>query len=162
MSKKIKNLLLGIAVLIFIFFLGCENHLKKEIFETYGNGHPKKVIFYSLSEKNKEVIKEIQYYENGKKKYVGYFKNNQKDGKWVFWFENGKKWSEGYFLQGTRTGKTYVYHENGKLFYEGEYLEGKKNGKWVFYNEEGEKANVVNFVDGEIKGETNKMTIEIP
>ncbi len=156
MNEKYKKANVLIVVLSTILFLSCENNLKKEVVETFNDGSPKKVQYYSLNEKTKEVVKEIQYYENGRKKYVGFYKNNQKDGKWIFWFENGKKWSEGYFLQGLRTGKAMVYHENGKLFYEGEYLEGKKNGKWTFFNHEGNKVNVVVFNNGAIVSQTNK------
>jgi len=130
--------------------------LKKEIVETYKNGNPKKEQFFSLSKKHKkEVIKEVGYYPNGQKKYVGFFKDGKKDGKWIFWFENGNKWSEGYLNKGIRTGDAKVYHENGKLFFTGKYVNGKKDGKWTFYDDNGKKVNEIIFKNGKKVKENN-------
>jgi antitoxin component YwqK of YwqJK toxin-antitoxin module len=146
---------ISLFLLLIIMVYGCENQLKKEVVETFADGTPKIESFYTLAGENKEVIKEIQYYENGQKKYVGHFKKGKKDGMWTFWFENGKKSTEGYFLEGLRTGETQAYHENGKLNYKGEYLEGKKNGKWEFYNDEGMKINEITFENGKILNQSN-------
>jgi len=154
-ANKIKNAL-GVLLLLSIMLSGCKNKLKREVVETFEDGSPKKESFYTLQAKNKEVIKEIQYYENGQKKYVGFFKKGKKDGMWTFWFENGKKWSEGYFLEGLRTGEASEYYENGKIFYKGEYLEGQKHGKWEFYNDQGNKVNEVIFENGKIIKQSNE------
>ncbi len=150
MRKNIYNklLVLVLALSINIIFIGCNNQLNKEVVETYDDGSPKTVSFYNISNKDKEVVKEIQYYKNGQKRYVGLFEDGKRNGKWFFWFKNGNKWSEGYFIAGVRTGKTKVYQENGKLLYTGEYLNGKKHGVWKFYNKEGDKTKVVSFESG--------------
>jgi len=151
---------IGVLLVMSLLLVACKNKLKREVVETFDDGSPKKESYYTLKAENKEVIKEIQYYENGQKKYVGYFKKGKKDGMWIFWFENGKKSSEGYFLEGLRTGAASVFHENGRIFYKGEYLEGQKNGKWEFYNEEGHKINEVTFENGRITKQSNK-SIEV-
>ena len=152
-NKNIK--IFSAFLLVNLILWGCNSNLKKEVIEKFDDGSPKKESFYTLTEKNRRVVKEIQYYESGQKKYIGHFKNGKKDGKWVFWFENGNKWSEGYFIEGLRTSKAFVYHENGNIFYKGEYLAGKKDGNWTFYNIDGEKVNVVTFDNGVIVSQTN-------
>ena len=46
------------------------------------------------------MIKEIEYYPNGQKKYVVFFKNRKRDGKWIFYDNNGEKVNEVIFKNG--------------------------------------------------------------
>lgn len=135
---------------LLLTFVACNSNLKKEVVEYYDNGSIKKENFYTLSGDKKDVIKEIQFYENGSKKLVGHYKNGKKDGKWTFWYVNGEKQSEGYFIQNVRTGETIVYHENGNLFYKGNYTEGQKDKEWTFYNNNGKAINIIVFDNGTI------------
>ena len=50
--------------------------------------------------------KGIEYYENGNKKYIGSWKEDNRDGKGI------------------------EYYENGNKKYEGDWKKGKPNGKW--------------------------------
>jgi antitoxin component YwqK of YwqJK toxin-antitoxin module len=58
------------------------------------------------------------FYESGKKKVDGNWKNGKEEGKWIFYFESG--------------GKEKV----------GEFKQGKKEGVWILYNENTEKPTV--------------------
>ncbi|MDA3890392.1 MAG: hypothetical protein PF517_01880 [Salinivirgaceae bacterium] len=155
MRKNILYPFIGLLLLN----IACNNQLKKDIVEIYDDGSPKKESFYKLTGDKKEVIKEIQFYENGQKEYVGHFIKGKKDGKWTYWNINGKKKSEGYFIKGIRTGEAQVFHENGKIFYKGEYIDGQKNGVWIFYNKQGKKVNEVTFKMGTIIIQKNDSTV---
>lgn len=150
------------SVLTIILIVTCTNQLKKEVAEYYENGVPKRENFYTLKGDNKEVVKEIQYFNNGQKKLVGHYKNGKKDGKWTFWYVNGQKQSEGYFFENLKTGETLVYHENGKPFYKGSYVDGKKDGKWIFYNDQGKEVNQITFSLGKIVTKSgNAKTVKV-
>lgn len=138
-----------LAIITSLFAM-CNGQLKKEVTECHDDGSPKCEHFYKLAGDKKEVIKEIQYFENGHKKIVGHYKNGKKDGKWTFWYVNGEKQSEGYYIQDIRTGQTQVYHENGKLFYKGKYTDGQKDGEWTFYNSDGKPVNLISFDKGKV------------
>ncbi|MBI9068058.1 MAG: hypothetical protein JEZ09_12250 [Salinivirgaceae bacterium] len=147
--NTINNLLRGI-ILFSVLLLGCKNSMKEVIIETHSNGSAKTIKYIEENDNESLLKKEIQYYENGKKRYEGHFNNNKKDGEWIFWFENGNIWSEGYFKAGIRSGKSKVFHENGSLYYDGAYSEGKKQGIWHFYNPEGIEVNWVKYEKGSI------------
>lgn len=147
------------SIIIFtlaILFIACNNKYSVEITETYSDGSKQKELYYKISGKNRELIKEIKYYENSQKKYIGHFKDDAKDGKWTFWYEDGKIWSEGYFTKGLRTGESKVYHENGEIFFLGKYQEGKKHSKWIFYDDKGSLENEVIYDKGIIISQSVK------
>ena len=152
MAYKIFIIALFLSVLA-----SCNSKQTIEITDQYENGSVKKEVYYNNSESAKSVIKEIEYYEGGEKKYVGNFKNNKKDGKWTFWFQDGKMWSEGYFTKGLRSGESKVYYENGELFFIGEYINGKKVNTWTFYDEKGNIKNIVTYENGKIVSQKDKV-----
>lgn len=135
-------------IFLTISMLSCQNSVIKEVSETYENGKPKIEKFYTEKDGDRELIREIQYYENGQKRIEGEIKNGQRTGKWTFWFEHGPVWSEGFYKNGIRDGETRVFHENGNLFYQGSYQDGQKHGTWKFYDENGNLVNQVVFDKG--------------
>lgn len=92
---------------------------------------------------NKKIIEkgehkyEVDYYESGKIKYEGNWKNGKKTGKWMSFYESGLPWSETRFIEGKREGNTASWYENGKKRFEGQYKNDKRHGKWSFWDEEG-------------------------
>ena len=111
-----------------------------------------------LNGKRNEYGKE--YYNNGKLKFIGAYRNIKKwEGKGydrrnkvVYKLKNGaglvKEYNkmnfitfEGEYANGEKNGKGKEYRYNGKsniLKYEGEYLNGKRNGRGKKYNKDGE------------------------
>ena len=75
----------------------------------------------------------------------GTYKNNQRDGQWIYWYENGSKWSEGFFKNGKNNGKRVTYFENGKVRYEAYYKEGIRVWRWKFFNEKGQLLQVIDY-----------------
>lgn len=121
---------------IIALFTSCRK-TTKVVEETYSDGSPKIERYYKGEGAEKEIIKEIKYYDNKQKEMEGEFKDSKRDGYWVAYYKNGNKWSEGYFKNGLDNGKRTVYYENGNKRYEGTYSKGVQTGKWKFWNESG-------------------------
>ena len=109
----------------------------------------KKTEFNSNEKKGK---KEILYYENGKKKFEGFFKNDNAEGKGIIYFENGNKKFEGDFKNGVPEGKGILYYENGNKKYEGDYINNLKDGKGILYDENGIKKYEGYFKQNNFEG----------
>lgn len=145
-----------IANFLFLIFIlsGC-NNLIEDVVEKYDTGQLKTIKYYKGDKTENSLVKEIQYYPNGKKAYVKTFKNKQPHGEWMFWHSNGKLWSQGEYKMGLRVGLSEVYHKNGQLFFSGLYKNGKKHGTWIFYNENGELENKQEFDMGKALSSEN-------
>lgn len=105
--------------------------------ESWPNGREKKVRYYKNTGNQKELTREIFYYESGQKEVEGEFRKGERHGQWTYWYENGNIWSEGEFKNGLSHGYRKVYHSNGKLFYEGKFKNDKPVGTWKFFDEDG-------------------------
>jgi len=156
----------GLMIMLLASITSC-TQLSKEVVSTFENGNPKLVKTYRIKSGNKVLIKEVEFYKNGQKKYEGSYNGEVKEGRWTFWFEDGSVWSDGFFSNGLRSGKAKVFHENGKPFYQGQYTGGKKDGEWVFYDDQGKEVNRVTFSKGELikqsplnQGEVKKDSIQ--
>ncbi len=138
-----KNLLL--ALLPLIVLTGCQFFSHKEVEQKYPDGSPKVEKYYSYRKGQKELIREVQYYENRQRKIEGTYSNNKRMGKWTAWFKNGKIWSEGAFKDGLSEGLRTVYYENGRKHIVGSYKLDQKIGKWQFYNADGMLLKEIDF-----------------
>lgn len=122
----------------------CSHKPVETIVEQYDNGDPKIVKYFDKNGDNQQLIKEIHYYEDGKKKLEGSYKNTKRDGEWTSWYTNGNVWSQSNYSNGIENGLYTVHHENGKKYYEGNYKEGNRVGKWTFWDISG-KASVIDY-----------------
>jgi len=67
--------------------------------------------------KNFYLIEELKsYYQNGSKKYVHNFKNNQRNGEWIEWNPDGQF-------------KSQCYYKNGELIYKGKIVHKLKTAQ---------------------------------
>jgi antitoxin component YwqK of YwqJK toxin-antitoxin module len=130
---------LPLLILLALALPGCKEKLLQEVNETWPDGSKKKVSLFRAEEDKNQKIKEIRYYQSGKKEMEGEFLNGKKDGAWTSWFENGMKQSEGFFKNDMRNGKATVWRESGFKFYEGTYSLGKLHGTWITYNTDGSR-----------------------
>lgn len=137
------KLLFGGLFLLFLTVFSCSNEPEKMIEEIYPDGTPKVEKYYNTIDGNKQLVKEITYYSNHKKRYEGEYKNGKRNGKWMYWYENGSIWSEGYFKNDLSDGKRIVWRGNGKKYYEGTYKDGKQVGRWKFWDENGKLTKIV-------------------
>ena len=138
-----KRLPLVLFLSLFII-ISCSRE-KRVVEQSYPDGSPKKVCIYTGRGENKQLLRETTYYPKGKRQMDGTYKNNLRDGQWIYWYENGFKWSEGSFREGKNEGKRLTYFENGKLRYEAYYKEGVRVGKWKFFDEKGKLIQEINY-----------------
>jgi antitoxin component YwqK of YwqJK toxin-antitoxin module len=141
--------LLSIALLV----LSSCTREHRVVEESYPNGKPKRVCIYLGSGDDRQILRETTYYACGNIQMDGTFKNNQRDGQWIYLYESGKKWSEGSFKNGKNEGKRTTYFENGQLRYEAYYKDGSRVGKWKFFDD---KGNLVQEVDYDAAAKSGK------
>lgn len=109
----------------------------KVIEETWPDGSTKRECVYKGRGQNKELVRETTYYANKQIQMDGTYKDDKREGQWIYWYENGHKWSEGTFVRGKSDGRRVTYFENGKVRYEGYYKNDLRVGKWRFFDETG-------------------------
>lgn len=131
---------------VVVFLASCGQKLVEKVVDTYPDGKPKRVQYYTPGPDSSYMAREVFYYQNGQKKMEGsYDKNNKKTGKWDYWREDGKKWSEGYFYEGKNDGFNRTWHENGQKHYEGRYDKGNRIGTWKFWDESGKLVKEIDY-----------------
>lgn len=138
------KVLTSFCLLSLMTFIACSRE-KSIVEESYPDGSPKRICVYKGSGEDKQLIRETTYYPNKKLQMDGTYKNNQRDGQWIYWYENGSKWSEGFFREGKNDGKRITYFENGRIRYEAYYKEGIRVGKWRFFNEKGQSLQETDY-----------------
>ena len=132
----------GFLILSFLIS-SCSEQLVQEVTATWPDGSPQKVAYFSETGGNRLKVKEVRYYQGGKKEMEGAYKGDKKEGLWITWFENGRKQSEGFFKNDLRDGKAVVWRENGFKYYEGTYSMGKLHGSWVLYDTDGSRLKEI-------------------
>ena len=136
---------LPVVFVLALFILTSCNREKRVVEESYPDGSPKKVCIYKGRGENRQILKETTYYASGKTQMEGGFKENKRDGHWVYYYENGKKWSEGFFKNGKNDGKRVTYYENGLVRYEAYYKDGNRVGVWKFFDDKGNLLKEVDY-----------------
>jgi antitoxin component YwqK of YwqJK toxin-antitoxin module len=134
-----------ITSLFIISLFACVPKEHTVIESRYPDGSPKKVCVYRGDIAKKDLVKETAYYSDRKVQVTGEYKNNKRDGRWIFYYSNGKIWSEGYFREGLNDGKRLTFYENGKLRYEAWYDKGERIGRWKLYDENGNLKQVLDY-----------------
>ncbi len=66
------------------------------------------------------------WYENGKKKGIGVFKNGERDGTFVVWWPNGKKRVETNYRKGIPDGWWVEWDEGGDKVKQSFFVQGKE------------------------------------
>ena len=78
----------------------------------------------------------------------------EESGKWTSWYENGKIKDEGNFKDGKMSGKWTGYEpKQGRYLYIGSWSNDIKVGKWLNYSERGDLQSLITYgKDGELNG----------
>ena len=77
------------------------------------------------------------YYQNGKIRWKGNYRNNRLDGHWWEYYEDGTLKSEGFYQNDQLEGRLIEYHKGGEKYSEGYYQEGKPEGIYKYYYKSG-------------------------
>jgi antitoxin component YwqK of YwqJK toxin-antitoxin module len=140
---KISMLIAQLVAMMLLF--GCAPVLEESIVETYADGTPKVVKYFTGEGVAKMMVKEAFFYPDGSLRMEGEYMEGLKHGRWISFYNNGNTWSEGFYELGVNHGKTTTWHENGQKYYEGYYNEGKRSGVWIFWDESGELLKEINY-----------------
>ena len=101
-----------------------------------------------------------EYYENGKLKSSGTFKDGYAEGITRYYseegkivnskiFKDGELFGEGiYDEKGYQQGRWKEYYASGELKGEGEYIDGRRIGDWIFYHQNGKIEQKGKFLKG--------------
>lgn len=92
------------------------------------------------------------FFFNGRKRYLGYYKNGQQTDSATYWYYNGKPELKGKYEWGQREGVWKYYFEDGKLREEETYLHGNLHGRDAIYNADGTLDRVLHFKEGTLHG----------
>ncbi len=136
-------------------------------FKEYGlDGNLLKTEKYDFGVLKKNVAELVKldvkndYYESGKLKSSGTFKEGTAEGVTRYYSEDGKIinakiYKDGeligegvYDEKGFQQGKWKEYYPNGELRAEGEYLDARRLGDWVFYHQNGKVEQKGKFLKG--------------
>ena len=84
--------------------------------------------------------KYTQFYGDGAKQAAGQYKDDMRDGRWMFWHPSGQKSKEGTYVDGLADGKWMHWRQDGSPRSEGEFRRGRRIGVWIFYDASGKKT----------------------
>jgi antitoxin component YwqK of YwqJK toxin-antitoxin module len=94
------------------------------------------------------------FFNTGKrKKDEGAYKNNLRDGKWIFYFENGNTEQIGSYKNGKENGEWIRYFESGKTYVDENFYSGKEDGMYTEYDSLGNVITQGEFLEGEKEGD---------
>ena len=134
-----------LVLLLSLVYFGCGPTLEEIIIESYEDGSPKVVRFYKGEGKEKTMVKETIFYQDGTARMEGEYLHGVKHGRWISYYGDGTKWSEGYYEDGINNGPTNTWHENGQQYYQGFYKNGERSGTWKFWAEDGEFVKEIDY-----------------
>jgi antitoxin component YwqK of YwqJK toxin-antitoxin module len=133
---------IGVIVLIFTALIsGCGGSYSHEITAEHADGSTRTIHYYKEVDGAKQLYKFEEFYEDGLKRVEGYYRNDERDGRWNSWHDNGKLWSVANYKDGKLHGSQIVYYPNGNKYYEGRFENGLRKGVWKFWNEDGVLEN---------------------
>ena len=91
-----------------------------------------------------------RWYDSGKKKYEGKFKDGKPDGLSVWWYENGNKRMETNYKLGIKNGKSVFWYENGQKKEDIVFKNDQKDGLETQWHENGNKKLEANFINDKV------------
>ncbi len=139
--KVARSSILVVFFILFRFSLLAQQHLRVETFYD-----AKKEVLkerYMVLKKSTTIIDSLynSYFQNGKIKSTGVFRNNKANGIWKYNYENGVLKMEGPFKDNEHNGYWKYYYETGLINMEGEIYKEIKEGEWKYYFENGNLKN---------------------
>jgi len=93
------------------------------------------------------------FFEEGKLKDEGNYKNNLREGKWTFYFIDGKIQQVGSYKNGKEIGLWVRYYNSGKVYIEENFYNGKEDGLYTEYDSVGSIITTGEYLEGEKEGE---------
>jgi len=102
----------------------------------------------------------IEYFDNGKIKGRGEFKDGLVNGLRTVYYENGNKRREINYSNGINDGASIEYYPSGQKKQEANFKNGKEDGTFKIFFEDGEVQAILNFSNGVQQGDYFEYTPE--
>ena len=119
--------------------------------ETYESGNIKSITYHKKIGVRIEKVKEEEYFENGRQRFVEHYKNGwKKHGLWTIWYANGQKREETNYIDGKKDGLEIWWYENGQKRREVTYKDGDWEGLASAWYDNGQKHIERIKKDGEV------------
>ncbi|MFC1584285.1 toxin-antitoxin system YwqK family antitoxin [Fibrobacterota bacterium] len=136
----------GIVLICVIFLCSCEKIKEKETY--YPNKQLKERWNVTL-DAGKEIKNGLyeSWHDNGKRKYVSHYLDDQKHGVHKEFYKDGTKKRREIYHFGSLMGKQKRWDKEGNIVSEAVYKDGKKNGKYLQYYKGGKIHKKINFLD---------------
>lgn len=115
----------------------------------YENGKPSVIMNY-----DGDIARTIAFYEEGKLKAQGNYKNQQKDSIWTYYSLAEFKISEELYVNGKKQGKVTNFFQDGKVAEEKEFVNDFEDGEWIQYYEDGKIRMKSTYIQGSLEGKT--------
>ena len=147
---------------------------KPKVIATYKNGVPegvrreynkegkveKSYVFHNgkiiaegvLTDAGKKEGHWKEYYDDGKLKSEGDYKNDKKTGRWRYYYHNGQLEETGEYVDGKPVGDWYWYYPSGKILRKMTYYNGLPDGVITEYDEDGNVILKGNYLEGKRQG----------
>lgn len=101
-----------------------------------------------------DISRSLAFYEEGKLKAKGNYKNQQKDSIWNYYSLAGYRISEELFVNGKKQGIIKNFFEDGKIAEEKEFAYDIEEGEWNQYYEDGKVRMKSTYKNGVLEGKT--------
>jgi antitoxin component YwqK of YwqJK toxin-antitoxin module len=75
------------------------------------------------------------YYEDGKVRYTGQFRNDRPYGTFNYYYPSGKLRATNTFSVNGRVAHNKTFFEDGKIMAQGKYVAQKKDSTWCYYSD---------------------------
>ena len=111
-----------------------------------GSGDPKKYLGWERYYENDIMVREIEYYESGKKMGDCHPLN----GSCIEWYENGLVKFEFFYKNKKLNGKQTEWNEKGQILLKGAWINGENDGTWYSYDDNGKLLDKCSFKNGKI------------
>tara|TARA_B100002051_G_C16593536_1_gene564085 strand:- start:131 stop:610 length:480 start_codon:yes stop_codon:yes gene_type:complete len=121
--------------------------------ETYESGNIKSITYHKKIGVRIEKVKEEEYFENGRQRFLGRYKNGRREhGLWTKWYANGQKREETNYIDGKKDGLHTAWYANGQKDVEITYKDDKPvlDGLIIKWYENGQKHIERIYKDGEV------------
>ena len=94
-----------------------------------------------------------EWYEDGSKKVIRYYKYGKRSGSLSTWYKNGKIETFSEFKDGILNGEYNAWYDNGNKMYEIFFKNNKRHGTRIDYHPNGKPSELKNYINGLQVGE---------
>jgi antitoxin component YwqK of YwqJK toxin-antitoxin module len=136
-----------------------DDHPVGEFRRYYENSTIKSVLTYSADGKEADAI---LYHPNGQIASKGKFRDQLKEGKWLFFSADSGNYlvSDEIYIKNLKNGPSVKYYPDGKVAEKVNYTKNIRNGEWVQYYQNGNTWMKSNYINGQLHGKFDAWSVE--